>query len=94
MDGKLDGHYIFRGWNQDYSNVTKDMFIDANYDVEAHTDADEDNKCEVCGCTIDTSFKCSMCPFYKKNKDIPVVGWFITLVHFFVHLAAQIGHWT
>lgn len=40
------------------------------------------------------SFICEMCPMYKEWKDIPYVGWVVSLVHIFVHLAAYIGYIT
>ena len=95
VDGKADGHYVFNGWDNDqYIDVRENMVINAVLELEAHTDSDKNNKCEVCGCTIDNSFQCGMCPFYKQNKDIPVIGWFITIIHFFVHLAQSISHIT
>ena len=60
----------------------------------AHVDADGDNLCDNCGATIKESFRCGMCPTYEKYKDVPVVGWFVTFIHFFVHWAQQISHWT
>lgn len=60
----------------------------------AHTDADGDNVCDNCGATIKQPFRCGMCPTYEKYKEVPVVGWFVIVIHFFVHLAQQISHWT
>ena len=60
----------------------------------AHTDADGDNICDNCGATIKQPFRCGMCPTYEKYKDVPVVNWFVTIIHFFVHWAQQISHWT
>ena len=39
-------------------------------------------------------FRCGFCDEYERWKDIPVFGWFVSLVHIFVHMAAHIGHTT
>ncbi len=37
-------------------------------------------------------FRCDMCDTYEKNKDVPVIGFFYTIIHFFCHLAQRISH--
>lgn len=69
-----------------------------------HEDADGDGKCDVCGIQMPTesdsepvnkdTFRCKMCKTYEEHKDIPVIGWFYTIVHYFVHLAHYIGSLT
>ena len=36
-------------------------------------------------------FRCGMCDTYEKNVDTPVIGIFIEIIHFFVHLAQFIS---
>ena len=36
-------------------------------------------------------FRCKMCPVYEKYRSVPVVGWFVSIIHLFVHLAHRIG---
>ena len=59
----------------------------------AHTDADGDNHCDVCGQQIDNSFRCSFCSTYEANRGRPVIGWFYIIVHFFIHLIQQLRAW-
>ncbi len=40
------------------------------------------------------AFRCKMCDQYEANKDTPVIGFFYTIVHFFIHLAHYIGYLT
>ena len=94
VDGKTEGHYIFTGWDREFTNVTGNIVVNGLFDVEQHTDEDKNNYCEVCGAKIDTSFKCKMCPTYEKYKDVPVIGIFFRIIHFFVHLAHSIGYRT
>ena len=42
---------------------------------------------------MDGSFRCNMCSFYEQYRSVPVFGWFVTAVHFFYHLIAQITSW-
>ncbi|MCQ2462688.1 MAG: Ig-like domain-containing protein [Clostridia bacterium] len=37
-------------------------------------------------------FRCKMCPTYEKWKKVPVIGWFVIIIHFFVHYASYISH--
>ena len=47
-------------------------------------------------------FRCPMCGAYEELRTMPVVGWFVAIVHFFVHMAYRIinastafsGKWT
>ena len=39
-------------------------------------------------------FRCGFCDEYEYWKDTIVIGWFVSLIHIFVHLAAHIGHIT
>ncbi|MBR3094564.1 MAG: hypothetical protein IKH12_03125, partial [Clostridia bacterium] len=59
----------------------------------AHHDGNGDNKCDVCGAAIDTGFRCSFCNTYEANRDKPIIGWFYIIVHFFIHLFAQMKAW-
>ena len=43
---------------------------------------------------IKPTFRCGTCPTYDKYRDVPVVGWFVTVIHFFVHLAQSISRMT
>ncbi len=36
-------------------------------------------------------FRCSMCSTYESAKNVPVYGWFISIIHFFVHMISRIG---
>ncbi len=36
-------------------------------------------------------FRCSMCDTYDSMKDKPVIGWFISIIHAFVHAISRIG---
>ena len=36
-------------------------------------------------------FRCSMCDTYDSAKNIPVYGWFIAIIHAFVHAISRIG---
>ena len=36
------------------------------------------------------SFRCPMCGAYEELRTMPVVGWFVAIVHFFVHMAYRI----
>lgn len=36
-------------------------------------------------------FRCSMCNTYESTKNVPVYGWFISIIHFFVHMISRIG---
>ena len=36
------------------------------------------------------SFRCPMCNAYDELRTMPVVGWFVAIVHFFVHMAYRI----
>ncbi len=65
----------------------------SNTDVHQHTDANGDNVCDNCGKTINTSFRCSMCDYNDQHRNTPVFGWFVIIVHFFVHLFAQMKAW-
>ncbi len=42
--------------------------------------------------SVEDEFRCDMCDTYEKNKDIPVIGFFYTIIHFFCHLAQRISH--
>ena len=59
----------------------------------AHHDGDGDNKCDACGAAINTGFRCSFCDTYEANREKPFIGWFYIIVHFFIHLFAQIRAW-
>lgn len=59
----------------------------------AHTDAEEDNRCDVCGKTIKEVVRRGMRPFREEYRNIPIAGWFLTVMHFFVPLAQSISHW-
>ena len=37
-----------------------------------------------------TGFRCSMCDFYEARYEIPVYGWAITVIHYFVHTIQQL----
>ena len=65
----------------------------SNTDVHQHTDSNHDNTCDNCGKTINTSFRCSMCDYNDQHRNTPVFGWFVIIVHFFVHLFAQMKAW-
>ena len=43
--------------------------------------------CEHCG-----EFRCSYCHDYDARMDIPVIGIFFQIVHFFIHLGHQISY--
>ena len=58
-----------------------------------HVDANGDNTCDVCGATINTSFRCSFCDEYEANRDKLFIGWIYIIVHFFIHLFAQLKAW-
>ncbi len=58
-----------------------------------HVDANGDNACDVCGQTINTSFRCSFCDEYEANRDKLFIGWIYIIVHFFIHLFAQLKAW-
>ena len=72
--------------------------------ITGATVAISDGKCDVCGIQMPTesdsepvnkdTFRCKMCKTYEEHKDIPVIGWFYTIVHYFVHLAHYIGSLT
>ena len=36
------------------------------------------------------TFRCPMCGAYEELRSMPVVGWFIAVVHFFIHMAYRI----
>ena len=36
-------------------------------------------------------FRCSMCSTYESAKNVPVYGWFISIIHFFVHAISRIA---
>ena len=36
-------------------------------------------------------FRCSMCNTYESAKKVPVYGWFISVIHFFVHMISRIS---
>ena len=36
------------------------------------------------------AFRCPMCNAYDDLRSMPVVGWFVAIVHFFVHMAYRI----
>lgn len=60
-----------------------------------HVDKDNDKKCDICGKDLSDSydnFRCKMCDKYEMNKDKPVIGWFYSLVHFFIHYFAWFKH--
>ena len=40
------------------------------------------------------TFRCGFCDRYETWKDFPAFGWIVSLVHFFVHMAARIGDFT
>ncbi|MBR6315290.1 MAG: hypothetical protein IKR49_11725, partial [Clostridia bacterium] len=58
-----------------------------------HADNNGDGVCDACGTTLSTSFRCSFCDEYEANRDKPVIGWFYIIVHFFIHLFAQLKAW-
>lgn len=52
---------------------------------EPETPSDPDDDDSIWG-----GFRCSMCDIYEANKDIPVIGFFYMIVHFFVHIIGYI----
>ena len=42
------------------------------------------------GSNDSASFRCPMCNAYDELRSMPVVGWFVAIVHFFVHMAYRI----
>ena len=36
-------------------------------------------------------FRCAFCDFYETYRKVPVMGAIVTVVHFFVHMAAKLG---
>jgi len=58
-----------------------------------HSDGNHDNVCDRCGKQISTSFRCSFCSTYEANRSKPVIGWFYIIIHFFIHLFAQMKAW-
>ena len=36
-------------------------------------------------------FRCPMCNAYDELRSMPVVGWFVAIVHFFVHMAYRVA---
>lgn len=52
-----------------------------------HSDANGDSICDDCM----KSFRCSWCDRYEKEKDTPFIGWIITVIHYFIHLANTIS---
>ena len=62
-----------------------------------HVDADRDGKCDRCEIewkdpdAPDYVFRCSHCDVYEAHRDIPVIGIFYALVHFFIHYGQLIG---
>ena len=37
-------------------------------------------------------FRCSMCDMYEAQRKVPVYGWFITIIHTFVHTIQRLIH--
>ena len=65
------------------------MFVGI-YDCESgfgHLDENGDSICDNCL----KSFRCSWCDRYDAEKDTPFVGWIITIIHYFVHMANTIS---
>lgn len=58
---------------------------------ERHEDKNFDRICDNCLCNIKNieNYRCKMCDTYDKYKDVPIVGWFVSFIHSFVHS----GHW-
>lgn len=62
-----------------------------------HPDEDMDKHCDICDVYLPSDlelYRCKMCPAYEAMKDVPFVGVFYRLVHFFVHIAHYISHLT
>ncbi|MBR5427000.1 MAG: hypothetical protein IK118_01520, partial [Clostridia bacterium] len=53
----------------------------------AHPNLRGEGYCEHCG-----EFRCSECEEYDAMSEIPVIGIFWQIVHFFIHLAHQISY--
>jgi hypothetical protein len=82
--------------NHQHTDVNGDGKCDTcgrDTDAHRHTDANGDNVCDNCGKTINTSFRCSMCDYNDQHRNTPVFGWFVIIIHFFVHLFAQMKAW-
>ncbi len=61
--------------------------------TDAHVHNYQNGVCTGCGQTQDGSFRCNMCPVWERYRGTPVLGWFLTAVHFFYHLICQIISW-
>ncbi len=74
-------HYVFTGWDKDYSSVTGDMDVYAEYDAQTHTPGtpSEENISEPT-CTETGSYdevvSCSFCgrELSRTQKTIPATG--------------------
>ncbi|HHU83957.1 MAG TPA: InlB B-repeat-containing protein [Clostridiales bacterium] len=69
-----------------------------------HYDSDGDGICDACRTILtyipidtddpigDSHFRCSKCDWYEQGKDTPGSGFFIKIIHFFVHFIEYIIH--
>lgn len=97
------GHSYDEQWSYDenYHWHSASCGHELQKDKEAHYGgtATKDTKaiCEVCGQEYGDykqGFRCDMCDDYEEMKEVPVIGFFYTIVHFFYHLAMYIGYRT
>ena len=72
-----------------------DILIERGTELSAlgHLDINDDDKCDRCGVTIGAHFRCSFCDTYEANRYKPIIGWLYIIVHFFIHLFAQLKAW-
>ena len=54
--------------------------------VVEHSNLRGEGYCKYCG-----EFRCSMCEKFEQNAELPVIGIFYTLIHFFIHMAHMIS---
>ena len=59
--------------------------VEAPETAKGHTDKDGDKVCDECGVQLPGYYRCKWCDKYEENKDNPVYGWLISLIHFIIH---------
>lgn len=72
-----------------------DILIERGTAIPApgHVDRDDDDRCDNCGTIIGAHFRCSFCNTYEANRNKPLIGWIYIIIHFFIHLFAQMKAW-
>ncbi|MBQ6020818.1 MAG: VWA domain-containing protein, partial [Clostridia bacterium] len=90
---------ILKFTTEHFCLFTFEAVFSCEEDGVEHPDKNRDRICDLCGFEIpvdpnESEFRCKMCSTYELMKDVPVIGFFYTIVHFFVHLAHFIGYLT